>query len=120
MSVMVLDSGNSIIKAKIARRVRGEVTFPHALIRSTETEYSRITNRPGISEPVDYIRINGQPYVVGESGERHGIITQRNGAARYTRDYYGILAAVTLGQLYDRSREVAIFGSHFDTPLQIG
>ena len=27
MSVMVLDSGNSIIKAKIARRENGEVAF---------------------------------------------------------------------------------------------
>ncbi len=50
--------------------------------------------------------------MVGESAERHAIITQRNGAARYTRDYYGILSAATLGRLYDRSREVAIFGSH--------
>jgi hypothetical protein len=31
MSVMILDAGNSIIKAKIARRERGEVAFPHAL-----------------------------------------------------------------------------------------
>jgi hypothetical protein len=62
MSVMVLDSGNSIIKAKIARRERGEVSFPHALKRLTETEYSRIISRPGISDPpVDYMRINGQP-----------------------------------------------------------
>lgn len=113
MSVMVLDSGNSIIKAKIARRERGEVTFSHALRRLTETEYSGIISRLGFSDPlVDYIRINGKPYVVGESAERHGIITQRNGAARYTRDYYGILAAATLGRLYDRSREVAVFGSH--------
>ena len=113
MSVMVLDSGNSIIKAKIARRERGEVSFPHALRRLTETEYSRIISRTGLSDPpVDYIRVNGQPYVVGESAERHGIITQRNGAARYTRDYYGLLAAATLGRLYDRSREVAVFGSH--------
>ena len=31
MSVMILDSGNSIIKAKIARRQNGEVVFPHAM-----------------------------------------------------------------------------------------
>ncbi len=40
MSVMVLDAGNSIIKAKIARRERGEVAFPHALRTLTENEYS--------------------------------------------------------------------------------
>jgi len=31
MSVLVLDAGNSIIIAKIARRDRGELAFPHAL-----------------------------------------------------------------------------------------
>ena len=46
------------------------------------------------------------------SSERHGIITQRTGSARYTRDYYGVLTAATLGRLYDRSREVSVFGSH--------
>jgi hypothetical protein len=110
---MVLDSGNSIIKAKIARRERGEVSFPHALRKLTETEYSRIISRSGISDPpLDYIRVNGQPYVVGESAERHGVITQRTGAAKYTSYYYGILAAATLGRLYDRSRDISIFGSH--------
>jgi hypothetical protein len=113
MSVMVLDAGNSIIKAKIARRDRGEVSFPHALRKLTETEYSMIISRPGISvPPLDYIRVNGQPYVIGKGAERHGIITQRAGTAWYTRDYYGVLTSSTLGRLYDRNREVAIFGSH--------
>jgi hypothetical protein len=31
MSVVVLDAGNSIIKAKIARRENGEISFPHAI-----------------------------------------------------------------------------------------
>jgi hypothetical protein len=31
MSVVVLEAGNSIIKAKIARREWGEVTIPHVL-----------------------------------------------------------------------------------------
>ena len=51
----------------------------------------------------DYMRINGQPYVIGESAERYVVLTQRNGSARYSRDYYGILAAAALGRLYDRS-----------------
>jgi len=113
MSVMVLDSGNSIIKAKIARRQNGEVDFPHAMKQLTESEFEKITNRAGLqNHSKDYLRINGKPYVVGESAERHGLITQRTGAARYTRDYYGIFAAATLGRLYDRSREISVFGSH--------
>jgi len=113
MSVMALDCGNSIIKAKIARRQNGEIAFPHALKQLTESEYDKIVNRAGLqkSSP-DYLRINGKPYVVGESAERLGLITQRSGAARYTPDYYGVLAAAALGRLYERSREVSVFGSH--------
>ena len=40
MSVLILDAGNSFIKAKIARRERGEVAFHHALRPHTENEYS--------------------------------------------------------------------------------
>jgi len=113
MSVMILDAGNSIIKAKIARRENGEIAFPHAMKQLTESEYEKITKRAVIqNQSMDYLRINGKPYVVGESAERHGLITQRTGTARYTRDYYGVFAAATLGRLYDRSREVSVFGSH--------
>ena len=42
MSVMVIDTGNSIIKAKIARRERSEIAFPHALWQLSESEYGRI------------------------------------------------------------------------------
>ncbi len=92
MSVMILDAGNSIIKAKIARRNKGEIAFPHALRPLTESEYQNILTRAGAAgPPQDYMKINGQAYVVGESAERHGVHTQRTGAARYTRDYYGLL-----------------------------
>ncbi len=60
----------------------------------------------------DYVRINGQPYVVGESAERHGGHTQRTGSSRYTRDYYGIFAASVMGRLYEKGMEVSVFGSH--------
>jgi hypothetical protein len=113
MSVMVLDAGNSIIKAKITRRENGEIAFPHAMKQLTESEYEKIIKRAGIqNQSMDYLRINGKPYVIGESAERHGLITQRTGTARYTRDYYGVFAAAALSRLYDRSREISIFGSH--------
>ena len=113
MSVMVLDAGNSIIKAKIARRHNSEIAFPHALKPLTETEYEHILSRSKtIGLQSDYIRINGQPFVVGESAERHGVHTQRTGSARYTRDYYGIFAAAVLGRIFERGGEVSIFGSH--------
>jgi hypothetical protein len=108
MSVLVLDAGNSIIKAKIARRENGEIAFQHALRQLTENEYQRILSRVKINgSSTDYVRVNGLPYVVGESAERHGILTQRSGAARYTKYYYGVLAAIALVKLYGRGREVA-------------
>jgi hypothetical protein len=113
MSVLILDSGNSIIKGKIARRERGETAFPHALRALTETEYESILVRAGRSgPPPDYIRVNGQPYVVGQSAERHGTLTRRTGAARYRVDYYGVFVAATLARLYERGGEVTLFGSH--------
>lgn len=113
MSVLVLDAGNSIIKAKIVRRENGEVTFPHAMKRLTEAEYATILSRAGsMGLSHDYLKINGVPYVIGESAERHGITIQRSGAARYTRDYYGVLAVAALVRLYDHSREIMMFGSH--------
>ena len=113
MSVIILDAGNSIIKAKIARRERGEIAFPHAFKPLTEVEYSNIVSRSNKQSSIqDYIRINGQPYVVGESAERHGVHTQRTGSSRYTCDYYGIFAAAVLGRFYERGMDVSIFGSH--------
>jgi hypothetical protein len=55
MSVMVLDAGNSIIKAKIARRENGEIAFPHAMKKLMDNEYEKITNRVGLqNQSMDY------------------------------------------------------------------
>jgi hypothetical protein len=113
MSVMVIDIGNSIIKAKIVRTERSEIAFPHAIRQLSESEYEKILSRIHINgNSQDYFRVIGRPYVVGESAERHGLITQRTGTARYTKDYCGVLAAISLSKLYERGREVAVFASH--------
>lgn len=113
MSVLILDTGNSVIKAKIARRERGEIAFPHALKPLSEAEYKSILSRSGKQAVLqDYVRVNGQPFVVGESAERHGLHSQRTGSSRYTKDYYGIFAASVLGRLYEKGMDVSIFGSH--------
>ena len=54
MSAMILDSGNSLIKAKIARRENGEVAFPHAMKHLTESEYEKILSR---------VQTNGTPKI---------------------------------------------------------
>jgi hypothetical protein len=110
MTVLILDAGNSIIKGKTESR---EVAFPHAMKALTETEYEQILARAAHgSPPVDYLRVNGQPYVAGESAERHGTLTRRTGAARYSPDYYGVFVAATLTRLLDEGCEVLLFGSH--------
>ena len=110
---MILDAGNSVIKAKITWRDRGKIAFSNALRPLTETEYQTILARAATSEsPRDYFRINGQAYVVGESADHHGVHTQPTGAARYTRNYYCLFAAAALGRLYERGGDVMIFGSH--------
>jgi hypothetical protein len=113
MSVIVLDCGNSIIKAKISRRVQGEIAFTHAIRQLTESEYEKILSRVSIKgDTKEYFRVNGKPYAAGESAERHGIVTPRSGTARYTKDYCGVLVAISLAKFYERGREVAVFASH--------
>lgn len=111
--VLVLDAGNYIIKAKIAWRENSEIAYPHAFKPLTEVEYSSIVFRSGKQNSLkDYIRINGKPYVIGDSTERHGINTLRTGSNRYTRDYFGIFVAAMIGRFYERGMEISIFGSH--------
>jgi hypothetical protein len=62
--------------------------------------------------PPENLRINGQPYAIGASAERHGVQVQWTGAACYTRDDYGIFAAAALARLYERSMEILVFGSY--------
>jgi hypothetical protein len=108
--VLVLDAGNSIIKARLGEN---EITYPHALRKLTETEYQQVVERSGPSgPPLDYVRVNDEYYVLGESAERHGTITRRTGAARYTADYYGVFVAATLARITDWGVHMALFGSH--------
>lgn len=61
MSVIVLDADNSIIKAKIARRENGEITFPHAMKQLTESEYEKITNWTGLSPKLILLNVTFHP-----------------------------------------------------------
>lgn len=108
--VLVLDAGNSVIKARLGEK---ELSFPHAIRRLTESEYRQVVERAGHSgPPLDYLRVNDDYYVIGESAERHGTVTRRTGAARYTRDYYGVFVAATLARVTDWGVNMSVFGSH--------
>ena len=58
---MVLDAGNSIIKAKITRREKGEIEFQHALRQLTKNEYQKILAKAKINGDANFFRVNGQP-----------------------------------------------------------
>lgn len=110
MNGLVLDAGNSIIKSKTFSG--GEVTFPHAMLPISESQYLDVLRSYTDGPPDDFMRINDRCYVVGESAERYGVSQHERGPARYGRDYVGILAAASLAKHYVSSCEVAIFASH--------
>lgn len=108
--VVILDAGNSIIKARSATN---EKSFRHGLYALSDAEFSAIIQRAQGEIPAGYIRVNGAAYAFGEDAERHGTVTRPRGAARYTHEYYGTLAAVALAQLYPSANgSVNLFGSH--------
>ena len=108
-TVLVLDGGHNIIKGKTAS---AEQTFPHAVHGLRMSEYEEIVMRAGKNLSDDYLLINGNPYVVGESAEHHDVINRRIGPERYTSDYYGVFVAAMLYRLYKTNCSVALFASH--------
>ena len=54
MSIIVLDAGNSIIKAKIARREQGELAFPYAVKLLTSPNYHLLRRWHGL-EPLTFL-----------------------------------------------------------------
>jgi len=107
---IVLDAGNSIIKAK--RFSGGEITFPHAFAKLPEAQYKDICASYGDSIPDDFMRIDSSYYVVGESAERYGVLQHERGTSRYRRDYIGILAAAAMARSYMASSDLSVFASH--------
>jgi Actin like proteins N terminal domain/Archaeal actin homologue MreB-like, C-terminal len=111
VTVLVLDAGNSIIKGKTTAK-DGEVSFPHAIRKLTETQYNEILTR-AIGEPTtSFFKLGDQAYVVGEEAERFGEVARRSGAARYTADYYSVCLAATLIRLFGEGLTVELFASH--------
>ncbi len=117
-NVVVIDAGNSLIKARSAG---GEWWFEHALQRLTEAEIEKVLQHNaahGGELPPGYARVNGAPYAYGRTAERKGLATRQSGSARYTKDYYGTLLAIALGGLYVQSGSIVVFASH--APRDVG
>jgi hypothetical protein len=114
MAMIVLDAGNSRIKAKNGSGK--EVDFIHSMAEISASAFGRIMARNGkAGDTSDYIYIeNLQRYfVVGESAQDHGTHTQETGPARYRPDYYGVFALAAITRLYTASSlDVSIFAAH--------
>lgn len=112
-----MDGGNALIKG--TTKGGKEDCFPHMLVPITDSDYQKAIIRAGKDGlSPDYVRVNGQPYVVGESAERYGVNQVRYGADRYVPEYYGIIAAALMGRLFKQGGAVSFYGSHAPGDLQ--
>jgi hypothetical protein len=108
-NIVVLDAGNSDIKARAASR---EAVWSHALAELSTAEWNQIMAHSRDNPPAGYARVNGTPFAYGEMAEKRGPVQRRSGAARYQKGYYDILTAISLAQLYKRGGRVFVFASH--------
>lgn len=108
-SILVLDAGNALIKAK--RGDGREDEFPHALYRVPQSEFRDIEARNADRVPEGYAVVSGVPYAYGKQAERYSP-EKSHGAERYRDDYYGVFVALALARLFSKSADVSLFGSH--------
>lgn len=107
---LVLDAGNARIKWHNPHASTfGD--FRHALVALSENQWRKVTGR-GIA-PDGFIRVNGQPYALGDAARSLVIHERPTGASRYHDTYYGVALAYALYQAFGQStRNVFLMGSH--------
>lgn len=112
----VLDFGNARIKWFDPRtNVYGDCR--HAIVELSENDWQRANGRKQIHE--GFARINGVPFVFGDSARRYRIPDRPRGAARYRDTYYGVALAYALALGFERSiRGVTLFASHAPGDIQ--
>ena len=105
---MALDEGHAIIKGCADN---GWHDYPHAIMPLDENVWRQILLR-GTPGP-DYMVINDHPYAIGETAERHGWTGRLEGAARYSEEYYGVMAAAMAFRLFEGSqRDMTVMATH--------
>jgi hypothetical protein len=112
MNTLIVDAGNSRIKAK--RASGHEVDFAHALVEISPAKYHQVLESYGSTPPpADYIRIDDRCYVIGDTAESHGLVSPQTGPGRYSEEYYGALVVSAISRLYKSERmELAVFAAH--------
>jgi hypothetical protein len=92
--VLILDNGNWKVKAISGQT---KISFLHQIAPIMEHEYTQGLERYAAAQHGDFIQVDGEYYVVGETAERYNVI-RRQGAPRYTRGYYGVLFAAAVAR----------------------
>lgn len=95
------DIGHALVKGTTDF---SRTSFIHALIEIDPADWDNLKLRGMLTN--EYYRVNGKYYAVGSAAELESPgITAREGAGRYTPDYYGILGAILLHRLHDEGHE---------------
>jgi hypothetical protein len=92
--VLILDNGNWKVKVISGQT---KASFLHQIAPIMPHEYADGVKRYGQAQHADFMQIDGQSYVVGETAQYYNVI-RRQGAPRYTRDYYGVLFAAAVSR----------------------
>jgi hypothetical protein len=87
--VIILDNGNWKVKAISGQT---KISFLHQIAPIMSHEYKEGMERYGAAARPDFLHIDDEYYVVGETAQYYNVI-RRQGAPRYTRGYYGVLFA---------------------------
>ncbi len=109
LKVIAFDGGHELEKFKTSK---SEGCFRHAMHEISEADFEYAKLRAGGKPFRDFAKINGKYYVIGESAEDFAPVTKKVGAARYRRDYIGILFASALARAYPMGGEVEVVASH--------
>lgn len=90
--VLILDNGNFKVKAISGQT---KISFLHQIAPIMAHEYKEGLERYGSALRADFLQVDGEHFVVGETAQHYHVI-RRQGAPRYTRSYYGVLFAATV------------------------
>lgn len=86
--------------------------FRHALVELKAHQWETAVGRSKVP-PSGFIKVNGTPYAIGDAARRYLIAERPHGAARYRREYYGVLLAYALAQGFKKSvRNVQLLATH--------
>lgn len=109
LQLFAIDKGNWGVKAVTTNR---ETFFRHAMKPLTQAQWETAHQRINGGHE-DYLIINGQPYVFGQSAIRSGNHQTLLGAERYQRTYYGPFAAAAMFRCFDRSmKRLHVISTH--------